>query len=907
MLTITKLGIGTARDYFQKEFANPSNSYFSEHGTILGRWSGRLAEDLGLTGGVTEEAYLRLIEGQDPKSGAQWIEHRHTYLTREGKEAGHIPAWDLTLSAPKSFSLAALVGEDERLVRAAQLANTKAMEVMEEYVQARGGGNRLSINTGRWILATFQHDTARPVEGYPAPQLHFHNVLMNVQRDFAGQFRALQSAELYKAKSLGTAVFYSELQRQAHELGYQTRIDPTTKAPEIQGFSAEYLAAESLRRQEILDKLEKLGLSGGRAAQIVALSSREEKRILTREELRALHRVHGELYGNQAQRAYAEALERGPVQPHYVTSAAKAVDFAERRLSERHAVFEHYELIRDALRYARGTTRVDAIEAEVWQQVREERLIPIYHYRDSAPGARYTTPEMIRLEREVIEQVRAGGSRVSPITEHADLSRHTQLAENPKRREIVEAILAARDQVVALQGTAGSAKSTTAGILRQIAEQHGFRVKGLAPTGKARDALQEKGIPSETLQLHLIRARGADHSAHPATLYVLDEASLASTRQMRAFLDTLQAQDHVLLIGDDDPNPRKVGQHLSIEAGRIFQELQEAGLKTAHLNRLYRQKDPELKQVVLAFRNGRTYEALQLLAAQHRIHECRSTQERYAAIANAYLEHPKGTLVISPDNRSREELNAAIRNRMRETGMLKQDIEQFVTLVPRDVSGVDRTLADSYRTGDTIRFLRANRQLGVENKSYAQVLEVDTTGNRLTLRTQEGRTLTYDPERVSGVSVYESKVQPFAVGDRVQFTANFTNLGVSTRDLATITKLDSHGNVEAKLDSGRKLRWNLVEFRHIDYAYAMTSYSAQGTTVDRVLLQIDTSDYRLTSLIDKTLAYVGASRAQYDIRIFTDDATRLERSLGRENERAKALSPEQIRTYRSEERSIAYV
>jgi ATP-dependent exoDNAse (exonuclease V) alpha subunit len=628
---------------------------------------------------------------------------------------------------------------------------------------------------------------------------------------------------------------------------------------------------------------------------------------LTREELRSLHRAHGEPYGNQAQRAYAAALERGPVQPPHVTSPAKAIDFAERRLSERHAVFEHYELVRDALRYGRGTVRVDAIEAEVRKRVQEERLIPVYHYRDSAPGARYTTPNMIRLEREVIERVRAGAGMVAPIADCPDLSRHAQLAENPKRREILEAILATRDRVVALQGTAGSAKSTTAGILCQIAEQHGFHVKGLAPTGKARDALREKGIPSETLQLHLIRARCEDRSVHRNALYVLDEASLASTRQMRAFLDTLQARDHVLLIGDDDPNPRKVGQHLSIEAGRIFQELQEAGLKTAHLNRLYRQKDPELKQVVLAFRNGRTHEALRLLAGQQRIQEYANTGERYAAIANAYLEHPKSTLVISPDNRSREELNAAIRYRMCQTGMRKQDIAEFVTLVPRDMSGVDRTQADSYRTGDTIRFLRPNRQLGVESKSYAQVLEVDPTGNRLTVRTQEGRTLTYDPVRVSGVSVYESKLQSFAVGDRIQFTANFTNLGVSTRDLATITKLDSHGNVEAKLDSGRKLRWNLVEFRHLDYAYAMTSYSAQGTTVDRVLLQIDTSDYRLSSLIDKTLAYVGASRAQYDIRIFTDDAARLERSLARENERAKALPPDQIRAYRSEERSIAYV
>jgi ATP-dependent exoDNAse (exonuclease V) alpha subunit len=513
---------------------------------------------------------------------------------------------------------------------------------------------------------------------------------------------------------------------------------------------------------------------------------------------------------------------------------------------------------------------------------------------------------MIRLEREVIERVRAGTGMVAPIAEQADLRDYAQLIDNRKRREILEAILATRDQVVALQGTAGSAKSTTAGILRQIAEKHGFHVKGLAPTGKARDALREKGIPSETLQLYLIRTRGEHRSARPNALYVLDEASLASTRQMRIFLETLRVRDHVLLIGDD-ANPRKVSQHLSIEAGRIFQELQEAGLKTAHLNRLYRQKDPELKKVVLAFRNGRTHEALELLAAQHRIQEYPNTRERYAAIANAYLERPKGTLVISPDNRSREELNAAIRNHMRETGLLKPDLQEFVTLTSRDVSGIDRTQADSYRSGDTIRFLRANRRLGVESKSYAQVLDLDTVQNQLTVRTQDGRILSYDPGHASGISIYESKLQSFAVGDRIQFTVNASHLGVSTRDLGTITKLDVHGNVQVELDSRRNVRWNLSEHRHIDYAHPMTSYSAQGATVDRVLLQIDTSDYRLSGLLNKTLAYVGASRSQHDIQIFADDASRLERSLARENERAKALSPGQIREHRPEERSIAYV
>src|SRR5262249_21382928 len=161
---------------------------------------------------------------------------------------------------------------------------------------------------------------------------------------------------------------------------------------------------------------------------------------------------------------------------------------------------------------------------------------------------------------------------------------------------------------------------------------------------------------------------------------------------------------------------------------------------------------------------------------------------------------------ISPDNQSRNELNSAIRSRMRDAGMLSQGAHELVTLVPRDVSGMDRTQADSYRLGDTIRFLRVNRRLGVETKSYARVIDSDTVQNRLTIRTQDGRILTYNPQQAAGVSVYESRVQPFAVGDRIQFTANSTDLGISTRDIGAISKLDSKGNIQVQLDQGRKVR-----------------------------------------------------------------------------------------------------
>jgi conjugative relaxase-like TrwC/TraI family protein len=904
MLTISKLGMDTARNYFSEEFANASNSYFSTGGSTPGRWRGELARQLGVSGAVTEESYMRLIDGKDPATGEQWIQYRNTAQTRQGKAAAHIPAWDLNMSAPKSFSLAAVVGGDERLLDAMRAANEKAMRVMEGYVQARGGGSRPPINTGRWIIATFQHDTSRPVDGYPAPQVHFHNVLMNVQRDFTGQFRALQSAELYKAKSLGTAVFRSELQRAAAELGYETRVDPVTKAPEIKGFSQEYLEAESLRRQEILERLEKLGMSGGRAAQIAALSSREEKLNLSPDELRNIHRAHGEIYGNQAPKIYAEALERGPVPPKQYVSAEAAVDFAERRLSERQAVFEHFELVRDALRYARGSVDVGAVESEVSRHLKDQRLLQVHHYRNYAPGARYTTPEMVRMEREVIAYVAAGRGSVEPICKNADLSQHPQLADNPQRQEVIRRILSTTDRVVALNGVAGSAKSTSAGIIREIAEAEGYRVKGLAPTGKARDALTEKGIDAQTLQMHLLRTATRNRKQEP-TLYILDEATLASTSKLLAFLDTLSLRDHVLLIGDDDANPRKVGQHLSIEAGRIFQELQDAGMKTAHLNKIYRQKDELLKEVVLLFRHSETEKAIERLEAQDRIQEFGNRKQRFAAIAQAYADHPKGTLVVSPDNQSREELNAVIRETMRQRGLVKNTTYDFVTLLPRDTTAADRMLADSYQLGDTLRFLRRDAALDIAAKSYAQVIDADTSLNTITVRTEDGRTLTYNPAQASAVSIFASKIQSLSEGERLQFTANSKKHGFTTRDVGTIKSLDANGNIEVALDKGRTVRWNLRDNRHVDYAYAMTSYSAQGTTVDRVLIHVDASDYRLTGLIDKTMAYVAASRPQYDLQLFTDDASRLSASLSRQNERAVALDPAELRGYRPERQEIA--
>jgi conjugative relaxase-like TrwC/TraI family protein len=170
MLDISKpLTSGKVQSYYRSEYASASNSYFTQGGRLEGQWHGKLAAEVGLKGAVSQEIFDRLAEGKDPFSGEQLIRHRDTIKTENKDEIGHRAGWDLTFNAPKTISLTALVGNDERVRQAHQEAVKIALNETEKYVQARLGGLNQPETTGKWMAATFEHDTARPVNGY---QLH---------------------------------------------------------------------------------------------------------------------------------------------------------------------------------------------------------------------------------------------------------------------------------------------------------------------------------------------------------------------------------------------------------------------------------------------------------------------------------------------------------------------------------------------------------------------------------------------------------------------------------------------------------------------------------------------------------------------------------------------------------------
>ena len=162
------------------------------------------------------------------------------------KAVEHRAGWDATFSAPKSVSLTALVGGDDRVREAHRAAVTTALDELERYTQARIGGNNPAETTGKFIAAKFEHDTARPVDGYAAPQLHTHAVIFNVTERADGSTRALQERAFFESQQYATAVYQSALTYQLRSLGYEIE-SGRSGAPEIKGYSQEYLDASSPR------------------------------------------------------------------------------------------------------------------------------------------------------------------------------------------------------------------------------------------------------------------------------------------------------------------------------------------------------------------------------------------------------------------------------------------------------------------------------------------------------------------------------------------------------------------------------------------------------------------------------------------------------------------------------------
>jgi conjugative relaxase-like TrwC/TraI family protein len=889
VLTISKpLSAGQAQTYHQAEFTAKEQNYWSQRGVIAGEWQGQLVEQFGLSGTVSAEDFAKLSQGQHPQTGEQLVRQRASYEYQDAdgetiKTMEHRAGWDATFSAPKSVSLTALVGGDERVREAHRESVRVALDQLEHYTQARIGGNHPPETTGKFIAAKFEHDTARPVDGYVAPQLHTHAVVFNVTERDNGQPRAIQPQSLFASQQFATAIYQSELTYRLRQFGYEITTG-RSGAPEIKGYTQEYLDASSPRSQQIREYLERTGRSGKEAAEIAAHSTRDRKEIHSPGEVMAAHRKLAADFGHQADAVVRAARERSQHQErpgNVFDRVRESLTFARDKNFEREAVVDERALIRDGLRRGMGEITHAQVRANLDTRLASGEF-QMVERPQSLPGRQFTTAKTIEAEHEIIRRVREGQNDIEPVLPRAQAialaDQHPHL--NRAQKTVVEDVLSSRDRIQGIQGFAGSGKTTTLTAIRSTAESRGYQVEGFAPTSRAARQLNEAGIEARTLQGFLARTSDPDLREHKH-FYLVDESSLASTNQVREFLSRLGAYDRVVLIGD-------IRQHQGVEAGRPFEQLQEAGMRTARLDEIVRQQDSALKSAVELLAAGQVSAALDTLQQNGRVKEISNAEDRIRTIAKRYVELPTNTLIVSPDNASRRDLNVAVRQELKATGSLAPEDHAFTVLVQRqDMTGAERSWANQYEINDVVRYARGSKAIGIEAAAYATVVGINPAANQLIVEKANGELATYDPRRLIGVSVYREMERELSVGDRIQFTAPDKSLGVANRDLAVVEAIHHDGRLSARLDNNSQIEFNAREHRHFDHGYAVTSHSSQGLTAERVLVHADTKVH--PDLLNSRFAYVSISRASQEATLFTDDVAKLSRQLGADVSKTSAL------------------
>ena len=272
-----------------------------------------------------------------------------------------------------------------------------------------------------------------------------------------------------------------------------------------------------------------------------------------------------------------------------------------------------------------------------------------------------------------------------------------------------------------------------------------------------------------------------------------------------------------------------------------------------------------------------------------RIQEFGDTARRYASIAAEYVaahEARERVLVVSPANDERRQLNAVIRQALKERGLVGFGEVTQTVLVNRDLTRPQRGQSRSYEVGDIVRFTRGSRRMAMRRKLMPASSWLTAKMTGLSIRAGDGRLIGYSPKRLSGVEVFREEGRTFAAGDRIQFRAPERTLKLANGEFATIVSIDER-TARIRTQDGREIDATVERLRHIDYGYASTSHSSQGATVDRVIVNIDTM--RSAELVNRKQFYVSISRARHGISVYTDDKERLRQVVNRSREKSTAL------------------
>jgi Ti-type conjugative transfer relaxase TraA len=720
MVSIGKVGGRPAAErYYTDTVARGQEDYYSGEGEAEGEWTGTAAQQLGLNGGVDADDFSALLRGTAP-SGDR--------LRRE-PDARSVIGFDLTFSAPKSVSVLYGVG-DPAISQATREAHDEAVQQALGYLERaacrtrRGRGGKQHVRGDGLVVATFRHRTSRAGD----LQLHTHAVVANMTRA-DGRWSALDGRAIYAHARTAGFLYQAALRGELSErLGVEW--GPVRRGvADVQGIDPAVLAHFSRRSKEIRERMDELGARSAKAAELAALETRRTKEYdvpvdRLREEWRARAAEHG-LSRDELQRVIGRSdVERRapePLGPTFLDS--------HEGLTREASTFDRRDVLREWAEAHRDGAPVEDLEWLADRWLASPSAVRLEGSTAAPGGARFSTPEMLATERELIDvaERRRGVGTARAEREYIDAALAARPELAAEQADVVRGLTGSGDGVEVVRAPAGTGKTYALEAARDAWEASGSHVVGCALSARAAVELEsQSGIDSTTiarLQIDLDRGFGLAED----DVLIVDEAGMVGSRALAALsrhTDAVGAK--LVLVGDDRQLPE-------IDAGGAFRGLAER-VGALELHETRRQKHEWDRDALARLRVGQ----IDAWAAPYR--------EAGRLVARSTARATRDELVADWWHSARRtDVDAVmIAHRRSDVADLNERARALMDADGRLGSTEVEAAGRAFACGDRVLARHNDRRAGIVNGARGHVVAVDEEQRSVTVRLQSDRNVVLD-------------------------------------------------------------------------------------------------------------------------------------------------------------------
>lgn len=839
-----------AKDYFKDALSKAD--YYLEDQEVNGRFNGRIAKRLGLDGKIVDkDSFEKLCDNINPKDGGSL-----TPRTVDNRRVGY----DISFHCPKSVSILHALGEDKRVLKSFEQSVHDTMLEMQDdmQVRVRTQGQNDDRETKEILWTNFVHQTARPVDGHPPdPHLHAHCFTFNVTYDAVeGKYKAGQFHNIKRDMPYYQARFQKRLADKLSDMGYDIR---KTK----NGFELAVIPQKAIdhfsKRTNLIGQVakEKNITSHKELDQLGAKTRAKKQKNLTMPQLQNEWR-------NQLVTANID--EKTPEEIKTTNkshSATKSVDHAIEHVFTRNSVKRDRQILAEGYKHAIDNKEISLEQIDTALEKNDTV------FKIQVGSQRLCTTQLVHNEeRRMINLARDGVGKLRPLTSDFNISNFKHL--NDEQRLVMSHVMTSQDRVTMIRGAAGTGKTT---LLKEIVpqiEKTNKQVFLFAPTAEAsRDVLQKEGFDKADTVARLLMDKDLQKQTKGHVIWIDESGMLGSTDMARILEISKEQNARVVLSGDQR-------QHTAVMRGDAMRLLQDVGkVPQVSMETIYRQKEASYKMAVKEISCGNVKTGFDILKARGSIKDCEPTRLSEQLIDD-YLtsrKSKKSALVITPTREKAKEINKSVRDGLREAKLLGKREKQFIVFDNHYLSVAQKQDMRSYRKGQIIQ---THQNLpSIKKGSVLNVIGVE--GNSITIKDKQGEHHILPTHRAKDYDVYSSREVDLSKGDEIRINKNgFDKNGkrINNSTILEVNGFTKEGNIRTIKKSATRSTEFILDKNHsnFDYAYAITSYSSQGKTVDNVIISQPASTFLASN---QKQFYVSVSRGRENVSIYTDDADEL--------------------------------